>query len=920
MKLCGTTNLFRQASITSLRRAVLGLLAAAAFSWQFAWSQPFELAGEWELSLDTDNAASPKELSFDLRISLPGTLNEAGIGRANTMKLELKREVMLHLQRKHEYIGKAWYRKTISVPSVSEGTRAILRMERVLWKSTVFVDGKKVSEADSISTPHEHDLTEFLSPGERELLICIDNSRQFVLNNKDMAHGYTNETQIMWNGVLGDFAIYFHAVPELADLRIYPSLKDRSVLVEVGAELPRDVRLQLSVLKGDGETEASETCESQEGGTYTLRLAGAVEPWNEFTPALYTLEARLLQGGETVQRHTDSFGFREIGTEGKVLTLNGGPLFLRGTLECSIFPLTGRPPVNEAEWEKLYRSAKDYGLNHIRFHSWCPPKAAFAAADKLGVYLQVEPPSWNTQFGADEASARFIESEARRIVGAYGNHPSFCLMSMGNELEGDFQRLRDLVVELKERDGRHLYTTTSFTFQKGHGKAPEPVDDFFITQYTDKGWVRGQGVFDSAYPNFETDYSDAVKHLNVPLITHEIGQYSVFPNLKEIEKYTGVLEPLNFKAVEKDLRDKGLLHLAEDYLMASGQLAKILYKEEIERALKTEGISGFQLLDLHDFPGQGTALVGLLDAFWDSKGIVSPEEFQTFCSEVVPLIWMEKAVYRNSESIELRFGIANHFKRLSDQGVLLELIDEKGRTIQSMDTVVATIEAGETSTLGTAKFDLTKIESAARLTLSLSLPGTAYRNSWQVWVYPELVEVDTAESVTVTRSWEEATSALEAGKRVLFSPRLEDLSGLEGKFVQVFWSPVHFPDQPGTMGLLLDPGHEAFRRFPTDSHSNWLWWDLCKQSKTLDFGELQIDPIIRVVDNFFRNRNLTNLFEARVGKGKLLFSSMDLVDGLETRFAAAQLRRSLEGYMASDAFDPKASLAMGQLERFLTQP
>jgi hypothetical protein len=436
------------------------------------------------------------------------------------------------------------------------------------------------------------------------------------------------------------------------------------------------------------------------------------------------------------------------------------PLFLRGTLECAIFPLTGHPPVTVDEWMKLYKSAKAYGLNHIRFHSWCPPKAAFEAADLAGIYLQVEPPNWNTAFGADSASTSFIEDEARRIIQAYGNHPSFCFMSMGNEVQGDFQRLHELVLELKEKDNRHLYTTTSFTFERGHGRFPEPVDDFFITQYTDSGWVRGQGVFDTEYPNFETDYTHAVKHLPVPLITHEIGQYSVFPNLKEIEKYTGVLDPMNFKAVKNDLEQKGLLHLADDYLMASGQLARLLYKEEIERALKTNGISGFQLLDLHDFPGQGTALVGLLDAFWDSKGIVDSTEFRTFCSEVVPLIWMEKAVYKNTESVSLEFGVANHFKELNDLQVILELADKSGRVLHKKEFAVAVISKGSTSKLGTAEFSIADLKEPERLTIKLRLPGTAYQNSWNIWVYPE-VEMQSAENeVVVTRSLAEAEKLL----------------------------------------------------------------------------------------------------------------------------------------------------------------
>lgn len=876
-----------------------------------------QLNGEWELCLDSTKVNDLQLLSFNLKTTLPGTLDEAGIGKENTIKPELEREVMLYLQRKHEYIGKAWYRKTIIVPEKNIGEQVILNMERVLWTSTVYVDGKLAGEANSLSVPHQYNLTEFLTPGEHELLICIDNSRRFELNSHDMAHAYTNETQIKWNGILGDFAIHFYSVPELADIQIYPSLREQNLTVKIDGGFDRGSELQLTVRDDRGKLVAKNNFQPKVEGIYTFELPDGIHGWNEFSPVLYSLETRLIADGKTIQTQTNSFGFREVEANGKSLSINGNPLFLRGTLECCIFPLTGHPPVTVAEWTRLYKSAKAYGLNHIRFHSWCPPKAAFEAADKLGIYLQVEAPNWNTAFGTDPASAEFIETEADRIIKAYGNHPSFCFMSMGNELQGDFLRMNDLVLKLKNKDKRHLYTTTTFTFEQGHGRFPEPVDDFFITQYTDSGWVRGQGVFDTEVPNFKTDYTDAVKHLPVPLITHEIGQYSVFPNLKEIEKYTGVLDPLNFKAVKNDLQQKGLLELADDYLMASGQLAKLLYKEEIERALKTDGISGFQLLDLHDFPGQGTALVGLLDAFWDSKGIVDSTEFRTFCSELVPLIWLEKAIYKNTESIFVEFGIANHFQTLNDQPVLLELSDSNGQVLQKKEITASEIKKGKTLKLGTADFSLSDVKDAARLTISLSLPGTSYQNSWPVWVYPEIAEYDVNEEILVTRSFTEAEKALNEGKKVLLNPGVKDLKGLEGKFVQVFWSPVHFPNQPGTMGLLLNPDHQAFRYFPTDFHSNWQWWNLCKKSKTLEFGDLPVTPIVRVVDNFFKNRNLTNLFEAKVGEGKLVFSSMDLVEGLADRPAANQLLYSLKMYMASEAFNPQSTLSHQQLKEFL---
>ena len=873
-----------------------------------------DLSGEWELCLDSMNVKQIDHLNFNKSVQLPGTLDEAGIGKPLELQPELKREVMLHLYRKHEYVGKAWYRKKISVPAQETPGKRILKMERVIWKSEVYVDGKFAGDANSLCVPHEYDLTKFLTPGEHELLICIDNSRQFDLNNKDMAHAYTDETQIKWNGILGDFAVHFYPVTELTNIGIFPCLREQTVTVKVDGEIDADMQLQFEVKDELGNAVASKSFVPQAEGMYALKMKEQVKSWDEFSPTIYTLETSLLADGKAIQTQTDTFGFRVLETNGKSLELNGEPLFLRGTLECSIFPLTGHPPVSEAEWTRLYKAAKAYGLNHIRFHSWCPPVAAFSAADKLGIYIQVEAPNWNTKFGEDSASVDFICTEAERIIHIYGNHPSFCFMSMGNELEGDFKRLTDLVLELKKQDKRHLYTTTTFTFAKGHGLFPEPVDDYFITQYTDSGWVRGQGVFDAEYPNFRTDYTQAVTHLPVPLITHEIGQYSVFPNLKEIDKYTGVLEPVNFKAVRNDLQQKGLIELADDYLMASGNLAKLLYKEEIERALKTVGISGFQLLDLHDFPGQGTALVGLLDAFWDSKGIVDSTEFKRFCSELVPLIWMEKAVYKNSESIIVEFGVANHFKTLRNQKVQLELLDNDGNIVQKAGLTADEIVKGKTLKLGTAEFKLADIKEACQYTLRLSLSEMSYQNSWPVWIYPDTTVETNNNQILVTRSFSEAKKALDAGKKVLLNPELKSMKGLEGKFVPVFWSPVHFPDQPGTMGLLIDAENPAFNYFPTDFYTNWQWWDLCKKSKTIEFANLPIKPVIRVVDNFFKNRNLTNLFEAKVGDGKLLFSSMDLSENLDNRPAAKQLLYSLEKYMESAEFDPNNVLTFEQLE------
>jgi hypothetical protein len=549
---------------------------------------------------------------------------------------------------------------------------------------------------------------------------------------------------------------------------------------------------------------------------------------------------------------------------------------------------------------KVFTTAREYGLNHLRFHSWCPPEAAFRVADKMGFYCQVELPNWSLTVNSDSATARFLYQEADNILRHYGNHPSLCIVSCGNELQPDFGFLNGLTRHMKEQDPRHLYTTSTFTFEKGHGKHQEPEDQLFITQWTDHGWVRGQGVFDERVPDFKSDYREAARDITVPLVSHEIGQYSVYPNIREIDKYTGVLDPLNFKAIRNDLTQKGLLHKADDYLKASGRLAAILYKEEIERAMKTPQQSGFQLLDLHDFPGQGTALVGLLDAFWDSKGLIEPQRFREFCAPVVPLARFDKAVWRANETFKAHIDIANYGAETygADQ-LRWALTDGDGQ-------VYAEGTGDEVNVV------LDRTERARRMELVASIADSPWRNRWSIWVYPEVM-MPTAKDLVVTPSLDEALKALKKGKTVLLSPKTANVKGLEGKFLPVFWSPVHFPKQAGTMGLLCNPKHPALADFPTEMNSDWQWWNLVKRSRVMVIDSIPaVTPIVESVDNFVNNRRLAQIFEAKVGKGRLIMSSIDLLTDGELP-EIRQMRYSLTNYMLGKDFQPAATLTEADL-------
>lgn len=873
-----------------------------------------DLSGTWMFKLDSlDRGVTDKWFNgvFSENIMLPGTTDLAQKGVKNSLTPMLQKPQLSHLTRKYRYVGVAWYAKEFKVDKSWKNSKVTLELERVIWKTNVWVNGHKIDKSEeSLVAPHRYEISEFLIPGaENKIVVSVDNRKQYDITVDDMAHAYTDHTQIKWNGILGDITITKHEPLDISELRVYPASDNKSLkaIATIENKKSKSANFKITLTENSTGKIVSEVIEKRElpignsSQQFMMKDLASINEWSEFTPELYTLAVNI---GE--QTKVEEFGFRTIERDVNRMLINGKPLFLRGTLDCCVFPLTGTPPTERSGWEAWFKTVKAWGINHIRFHSWCPPSAAFEVADRLGLYLQVELPLWSTTIGKDGSVVKFLKSEGDKIFSEYGNHPSFCLFSLGNELQSDFDVLGKLLKDVHQNDGRQLYTTTSFTFEGGHGRAPEAADDFFVTQWTDKGWVRGQGVFNQLSPTFDKNFDASIEGITVPLVTHEIGQYSVYPDVSEIEKYTGVLDPINFKAVEADLRSKGLIEKADLYLKASGRLAAILYKEEVERALKTDGISGFQLLSLSDFPGQGTALVGLLNAFGESKGVVTAEEFSEACAPVTPLMLFPKATYTSNEQFEATMDVANYsLKEIDATKIEWRATDESGAVRFNGVIDIAPIKQAYNSALGSISVPLSTITKATKLLFTAQIAGTSYKNSWSVWVYPSDLNMDKG-AVKYTRDYDEACKMLAQGESVLFNPDWKSVKGIEGKFVSVFWSPVHFPKQAGTMGILCDPKHSALSEFPTDFHTDWQWWDLNTKSTTLIIDSIQgAQPIVEMIDNFTNNRRLSPLFEGSVGNGKLVVSTIDLDTDLENRPAARQMLYSLLKYMNSSDFSPK---------------
>lgn len=875
------------------------LLTTAATHAMASVPDTISLAGEWRFAIDKDTAELFKGEITAGRIRLPGTMDDAGLGKKNTAKPTLSGPY-----RKFNHIGPAWYQRDIEIPADWQEKRVTLLLERARWTTRLWLDDKIIGSQDSLIAPHVYDLGTAVTPGKHRLTLCIDNTLKHDLGRfvSALAGGVPNNM----NGVIG--RIELNATPPvwIDDVQVYPDVdrKLAHVKVRLGNATGQAGQGTL-VIAGKNlaaSWDASPLCSVETD----VGMSG-VGLWDEFAPNLTDITVRM---GE--QERTVRFGMRKFTAEGTQFAINGRKLFLRGTLECQVFPLTGYAPMAVTEWQRIFRIVKSYGLNFMRFHSWSPPEAAFAAADIEGVYLQPEAPVANVHAGIDPKRDAFLEAELKRIVDTYGNHPSFCLMTIGNEYSdksADRQVTTGWLDMLIGRDPRHLYSSAA---------------GFRGTLTANSQWMQihdGRGV--NSQGN-DGDLRKVVAKDARPVVGHEIGQWVFFPDFRTIAKYTGVMTLKNFELIRDDMARKHLLDQAEFFVEASGKFAVRLYKEEVEKLIRTPGYAGFSLLDLHDYPTQGTALIGPLDEFWDNKGFITSERFRRFCGPTVPIVRLTKRTFSSEETLQAAAELANFGPAdLSGIEPVWKISEEGNRELASGKLPVLTAHTGRLTSLGEIKLPLAKMPSPAKLTLTLSIPGTDCANDWDIWVYPVSSAANQPTpppGAFVCDTWDQASAALKEGRTVLFfSASQNGENSMAGKFLPVFWSPVWFASQrPNTHGLLMDPAHPMLSQFPTSTHSDWQWYELMNRSRVYILDELPAGyrPILQVIDNYARNHKLGVIFEGRVGSGRLLVCGLDLQPLIQKHDPAArQMLSGIYNYIASPAFKPVQEITDEQMRK-----
>lgn len=827
------------------------------------------------------------------------------------------------------YVGEDDYLQKVEIPAEWTDQVVTLELERVHIISHVYVNGTEARSlyptpqvglgCRSLGAPHRYDLTGLLLPGQtNEIRISIDNRLDSVPVGCN-SYSVCDNDQGNWNGYIGKARLIAQPKTRLIydATQVYPHVDQQTATVKLclgkNASIAKSEKLKVRLQTEAGVIE-SPIVVQRDSQEVSFSLKGLDRLWDEYTPNLYHLDIQLKdKKGNIIDQQSLNFGMRELSTDEHFIHINGKPIYLRGTVDGAQFPLTGHPAMDREFWDHYFLQLKPWGINTVRFHSWCPPEAAFDAADSLGFYMQVESSSWpnhNVSLSPGNPTAQYIMQESEQILRAYGNHPSLVLLAGGNEPKGkawiDFGK--EWVERQKSLDPRHLY----YTFAVG-GSWPWSPDNQVIVRAGLRGldWDRKQ-------PESSSDFNAAIDTMRAPFVGHEIGQWCSYPALKDIPKFKGFMRPSNAIICRDMLQKNGLSQYADSFLLASGRLQVLCYKTEMERIRRTRHYGGYGLQALADYTGQGTSNEGILNVFGEPKGYTTPEEWLQWAGEVVPLMRTSRFCYTTRDTLFCQFELSNLGRaELKDLPCTCTLKDQQGKVLWQKRYPNRSFAWGGGQPIGEEAIALSRLSIREACQLNLQLSVGDFHNDWNIWVYPNNPDVSTSDIYVTSVPDQQALETLAQGGKVLMLCYNEINMGRNIKqgLLPEFWNHLwSFRYSTHTHGLLIQDQHPLFRHFPTTYHSDMQWWELVNRTYPIWLKDMpNVKPLIRTIDNAYSNRSLGMLFEVRVGKGRLIVTNIDLKSKLSRRIVARQLLSSILQYMKSEEFQPAEQVEFSQI-------
>lgn len=893
-----------------------------------------DLNGKWEFRLDPESRGESAGWSsgrerFDDTILVPGAWQAQGYGKPSGVL-------------RHDYSGKAWYRRDVTVPADWKGRSVMLRAGGVLRRAVVFVNGQRAGEHDGFSTPFTLDVTKHVRPGASNALVFLVENPANPIGDSPDKQKATEPTGMInyignWGGIYGNVELEATSPAWIDDVAIIPDLlkqQARFKVVVKSAEsgAPHTARVDVEV---EGFRSSADVM-VQPGGAATAEIAvnmPGARLWSPEAPYLYTARIRLLSAGAERDEVTERFGMREVTTRGSQLLLNGKPLYLRGFGDDNIEVITGVPPASKEVYLERLRLARSFGFNGVRFHSMTPVREYFEAADEVGLLIMAELPAAYTMYVLPHKE--FLRKELERILRVHRNHPSFLSLAFGNEFN-----LGWLASDEKRKE--FLDTVADF-YQLAKSIDPNRLilsNDGYLMRPTDM------------VSTFRDPPGD------VPAVRHEFGEYYCsLPDLSLIDRFSGVIVPEWLQTKKAWVEKAGL---APDYPMLlrnSQRLQHVGRKYQIERARRNQQFTGYHHWLIVDYPGgtgEGDSWEeGWFDYFWRPKGI-QPEDGRELNSAVLMMTDPgidDRTMWSDSQK-RVQVYVSNYGGQDISDGVLEWKLLSEGRPIGSGTLSEIRTPQGSVQEAGEMMIGPANIDRARKLELVVELKagGASFTNRWNFWAFPRPEKLTRTDSPVISavrwaglnrmypliRPWQgepdpssllitstfdsQARQFLDRGGRVWL------LAGREQ--FERNGDATLLPASGGAQGTILRD-HPALEGFPHDGFCDLQFFNLLEGAWNfpLDRWPKPLAPIaggVRTTSSFLsKHKDLSKtgyIFEVKAGKGRLLVTTLRLREHLDDAYPeAVYLFDRLLRYASGSAFQPDTEAGEELLGRLLVK-
>ncbi len=883
------------------------------------------LDGEWQFRLDPQDAGdragwADGEVDFADRIQVPGAWDAQGFGEP-TDKLH------------HNHIGKAWYRRTLSIPEAWSGRRVFLCVGGVHRYADVYVNGQHLGEHIGYLSPFEFEIGSPVTPGsEATIALRVDSRQRWEVDALTGCVDIIDAMFTEWGGIWGHVWLEARGPAWARDLHVRTTVQPTRVDCDMqlagtpgGADACR-----LQIVDAAGQVAATQQTgleADQQSVHFQVDMPDA-RLWSPDEPILYTARVVLLKDGKPVDETDTRFGIRQITTEGWHFLLNSKRFFLRGYGDDAVYPETMAPPCDKGFYVKRLKLIKSYGFNYVRHHSHMLPPEYYDAADEVGMCVSAEFPIAYEQYYAKAKGPALdlYRSEWAAAIRRLRNHPSIFDWSMSNEMWGGFPLAAELYAIAKELDSLRLVIDSDGLPPAGflRGTTDRPTLDFYAVQLNPHALPLDQ-------PDKHVVPGEPLK----PVICHETGNYTTFPRLSVAEAFTHNFKPFWLTPIGPKLERLGLLGEADRWASQSQKLYLLAHKMNLEDLRKNPRISGYQWWLFQEY---WTGTNGLVDHYFQPKGI-TPEQVRPFNNDVVVLQDGLAANLRGGRPVRIRLLLSNYAAEPLRDAVLSWTVQVDGAPAATGSLPASEVGQGELASIGEVVIQVPDVDAPRSMKLHVELSAKSLRrsNTWSARVYPAQIDPPrTVIPIFASPQWAEDLKSFGAGPIPREEPLTADavyvvgepdlrtldaaargaclvclnpdlvLRATANRFKPAWWLGGQHDSNLGT--VVYD--HPLTRSVAPDGWCDAGWYSLIEDSRAYILDDYPAAPqvLVRAIDLHTLCRSKALLYQARLGAGCVM------VCGLNWRFGDGQDRPErdwlLTALLAHAAGRPAASAEM----------